>query len=339
MNELASYGWDPEWQQAFSHAVADGEGDAAASPGRVVRHDGIRLQVATAEGVDQFVMRLDDPVAVGDWVVVRDQAVTDVLPRRSLLRRRDPERGVEQLMAANIGVVGVVCGLDRPVKDGRIQRATLLAHDAGATPVVILTKADLVDDPLQAVADVEAGSPGIEVFLVSIPTGEGVDELGERLSGETVVLIGESGAGKSTLTNALIGDEVAETGEVRSGDFKGRHTTTARELYVLPDGGIIIDSPGIRSVGVWGDAAAVAASFTDIAALAESCRFDDCWHESEPGCAVRAAVKEGTLAPARLEAWLSLAIEAAEAEEAAEIAARQQPRGRRRPQADYLPDT
>ncbi len=332
MTALEPYGWDQEWAQVFADLVGEDDStDGESAPGRVVRHDGSRLQVLTAGGVDQLVMRIDEPVAVGDWVVTRAAAVTDVLPRRSLLRRRDPDRGVEQLMAANIDVVGVVCGLDRPVKDGRIQRAALLAHDAGATPVVILTKADVADDPDQAIADVEAGSPGVEVFLVSIPTGEGVDALADRLAGQTVVLIGESGAGKSTLTNALVGDEIAETGQVRGGDFKGRHTTTARELYVLPGGGVIIDSPGIRSVGVWGDAAAVAASFTDITALEEQCRFDDCWHETEPGCAVRAAVEAGTLSQARLDAWLSLAIEAAEAEEAAEIAARQQPSGRRRP--------
>lgn len=327
MSALESYGWDQDWAQVFAEVTgAGGPDDAVASPGRVVRHDGSRLQVATVNGIDQLVMRIDEPVAVGDWVVVSDDAVTDVLPRRSLLRRRDPDRGVEQMLAANIDLVGVVCGLDRPVKDGRIQRATLLAHDAGATPLVILTKADLAADADQAVADVEAGSPGIDVVLVSIPTGEGVEALSERLVGKTVVLIGESGAGKSTLTNALIGDEIAETGEVRPGDFKGRHTTTSRELYVLPSGGVIIDSPGIRSVGVWGDAAAVAASFTDITELEEFCRFDDCWHETEPGCAVRAAVEAGTLSQARLDAWLSLAIEAAEAEEAAEIAARRSAR-------------
>ncbi len=320
------YGWDDGWAAAFDAAIG---GDAAASPGRVVRHDNTALLVATAEGVRQYQMRLDEPVAVGDWVVVRDGVVTDVLPRRSLMRRRDPDRGVEQLLAANVEIVGVVCGLDRPVKDGRIQRATLLAHDAGAEPLVVLTKADLVDDPGPIVDDVRAGNPGVDVVVVSVPEGEGVDELARRLRGVTVVLVGESGAGKSTLTNALVGDDVAATGEVRTGDRKGRHTTTSRELYVLPTGGVIIDSPGIRSVGVWGDAATVAASFTDVAELAEHCRFADCFHDTEPGCEVRAAVADGRLAAARLEAWQALAAEAREAERRAEEIARRQSRGRR----------
>jgi ribosome biogenesis GTPase / thiamine phosphate phosphatase len=327
VSALDAYGWDEAWADAFTDIAG---GDAAASPGRVIRHDNTALLVATAEGVEQRPMRLDDSVAVGDWVVVRDGVVTDVLPRRSLMRRRDPDKGVEQLLAANVDVVAVVCGLDRPVKDGRIQRAALLAHDAGAEPLVVLTKADVLDDVASVVDEVRAGSPGVGVVVLSVPEGRGIDELETTLDGRTVVLIGESGAGKSTLTNALVGDLVAATGEVRTGDRKGRHTTTARELYPLPTGGVIIDSPGIRSVGVWGDPWAVAASFTDIAALAEGCRFGDCLHDTEPDCAVRAAVEHGELAAARLEAWQSLAREAREAEQRAEEMARRQSRGRGR---------
>ncbi|MFP3908165.1 MAG: ribosome small subunit-dependent GTPase A, partial [Acidimicrobiales bacterium] len=273
-------------------------------------------------------LRCQHPVTVGDWVVAADGAVVGSLPRRSLLRRRDPDKGVEQLLAANIDIVGVVCGLDRPVKDGRIQRASLLAHDAGAEPLVVLTKADLVEDVGRVVAEVESASPGVDVVVVSVPESQGIEDLRRRLVGQTVVLIGESGAGKSTLVNLLTGDDVAATGEVRRGDAKGRHTTTARELYLLPTGGVIIDSPGIRSVGVWGDPAAVAASFTDIAELAEGCRFSDCVHDSEPGCAVRAAVAAGELARARLEAWQALAGEAAEADARAEVVARRRGRSR-----------
>lgn len=325
MNELDAYGWDPRWAATFAEVA----GAAAAAPGRVVRHDGVALTVATPDGVDQYPMRVDGSVAVGDWVVVADGVVTAVLPRRSLLRRRDPDKGVEQLLAANVDVVGVVCGLDRPVKDGRIQRATLLAHDAGAEPLVVLTKADLLDDHGPIVADVEAGSPGAEVAVVASPEGSGIDDLRTRLSGRTVVLIGESGAGKSTLVNALSGEDVAATGAVRKGDSKGRHTTTSRELYPLPGGGVIIDSPGIRSVGVWGDPAAVAASFTDVAAFATDCRFSDCLHDREPDCGVREAVERGDLARPRLEAWQALAGEAAEAEVRAVELARRRNRSRR----------
>ena len=322
---LDAYGWDPTWATVF----AEERGAAAVAPGRVVRHDGVALTVATADGVDQLPMRVDASVAVGDWVAVADGVVVAVLPRRSLLRRRDPDKGTEQLLAANVDVVGVVCGLDRPVKDGRIQRATLLAHDAGADPLVVLTKADLVDDPRQVVTDVEAGSPGVEVVVVSVPEAKGIDDLRHRLLARTVVLIGESGAGKSTLVNLLSRDDVAATGEVRRGDSKGRHTTTSRELYLLPGGGVIIDSPGIRSVGVWGDPAAVAASFTDVAEWAEHCRFSDCLHATEPGCAVRDAVERGELARPRLEAWQALAAEAAEAEVRATEISRRRKRSRR----------
>jgi ribosome biogenesis GTPase / thiamine phosphate phosphatase len=326
VSALEALGWDDEWARAFDEVA----GGASAAPGRVVRHDGSALMVSSADGIEQLSMRIDVPAAVGDWVVIRGGLVTDVLPRRSLLRRRDPDKGVEQLLAANVDVVGVVCGLDRPVKDGRIQRAALLAHDAGAEPLVVITKADLVQDVAMVVDEVRAGSPGVAVAVVSAPEGEGIAELEVLLDGRTVVLIGESGAGKSTLTNALMGDEVAATGEVRAGDRKGRHTTTSRELYVLPTGGVIIDSPGIRSVGVWGDPAAVAASFTDIAELAEHCRFADCLHDTEPGCAVRGAVERGELAAARLEAWQSLATEARQADQRAEEIARRQSRGRGR---------
>lgn len=326
MSALEAYGWDDTWADAFA-AATDRSG---AEPGRVARHDGVALTVVTADGMVQLPMRLDVSVAVGDWVVVDERVVVDILPRRSVLRRRDADKGVEQLLAANIDLVGVVCGLDRPVKDGRIQRATLLARDAGAEPLVVLTKADLIDDPDAVVRDVEAGSPGIDVVVVSIPTGRGVDDLERRLIGRTVVLLGESGAGKSTLANELVGADVAATGEVRRGDSKGRHTTTARELYVLPTGGVIIDSPGIRSVGVWGDPAAVAESFTDIAELAEHCRFSDCFHATEPDCAVREAVESGALAAPRLEAWQALAAEAAEAEIQSVEIARRRSRGRGR---------
>ncbi|MDZ7678101.1 MAG: ribosome small subunit-dependent GTPase A [Acidimicrobiales bacterium] len=325
---LAAYGWDEGWAAALE-VVAD-RGGARPEPGRVVRHDGVALTVATSDGTDQYPMRIDAPAAVGDWVVVRDGAVAHLLPRRSLLRRRDPDKGVEQLLAANIDIVGVVCGLDRPVKDGRIQRASLLARDAGAEPLVVLTKADLVEDVDRVVDEVESASPGVDVVVVSVPDSEGIDDLRRRLVGRTVVLIGESGAGKSTLVNLLAGDDVAATGEVRRGDAKGRHTTTARELYLLATGGVIIDSPGIRSVGVWGDPAAVAASFTDIAELARSCRFSDCFHDSEPGCAVREAVDSGDLARSRFQAWQALAGEAAEAEERAEVTARREARRSRR---------
>jgi len=199
---------------------------------------------------------------------------------------------------------------DRPVKAGRLERFVAIATDAGAEPLVVLTKADLVDDPGAAAAEVRAAVPGVEVVTLATKAGRGVPELVERARDTTVVLVGESGAGKSTLVNALIGDEVAATGDVRATDAKGRHTTTSRNLHLLPHGGVLIDTPGIRSVGLWTDAETVAVSFTDVEELAERCRFRDCAHGNEPGCAVRAAVEAGDLDQRRLAAWISMCREA-----------------------------
>ena len=303
---LLPFGWSDRWSALFASATED---RTSTRPGRVVRHDGVAVLVAQESGTEQLpVLASVDPVpVVGDWVVVDtgSGAVVDVLARTSLLRRQDPDGG-EQPLVANLDVLLVVCGLDRPVKPGRIQRSTALAWDAGAVPVVVLTKADLSDDAEAVVAEVEAGNPGVDVILCSSVDGRGVEAVERLIVGRTIVLLGESGAGKSTLANVLLGEEVAATGEVREGDAKGRHTTTRRELHVLPTGGVLIDTPGLRAVGLWVDPEAVAESFDDIEELATGCRFNDCAHAGEPGCAVAAAVESGELAPERLEAWHSI---------------------------------
>lgn len=312
---LAALGWNDRWL-ALHTTAAEGRGGAPIRPGRVIRHDGVAVLVAgEGDTASLPVLGSVEPVpVVGDWVVVdeRTDAVVEVLDRTSLLRRLDPDGTTEQALVANLDVLLIVCGLDRPVKSGRIQRSAALAWDAGATPVVVLTKADLVDDAeVETTAEgVRAANPGLDV-LVTSATGEvGLDEVRSLAAERTIVLLGESGAGKSTLTNALVGDDVVATGEVRKGDAKGRHTTTRRELHVLPSGGVLIDTPGIRSVGLWVDPEAVAATFDDIEELGEGCRFRDCAHDTEPGCAVLAAVEAGELAPERYEAWQALRKEA-----------------------------
>jgi ribosome biogenesis GTPase len=321
-DDLLPFGWGDRWVALFASAT---EGADAALPGRVVRHDGVAVLVATEDGTDSLpVLASVDPApVVGDWVVVdaNTRAVVDVLPRSSLLRRQDPDGG-EQALVANLDVLLIVCGLDRPVKPGRIQRSTALAWDAGATPVVVLTKADLADDPEAVAAEVAAGNPGVDVVVSSSQDGRGVEEVQGIARDRTIVLLGESGAGKSTLANALVGDEVTATAAVREGDAKGRHTTTRRELHVLPTGGVLIDTPGIRAVGLWVDPDAVAATFDDIEELAHGCRFNDCAHAGEPGCAVAAAVEAGDLAPERLEAWHTLQREAVSAARRADEHAR-----------------
>jgi ribosome biogenesis GTPase len=190
-----------------------------------------------------------------------------------------------------------------------------LAWDAGAVPVVVLTKADLSDGVDEIVAEVREAVQEVDVLVVSATDGTGLEDVRAAARDRTVVLLGESGAGKSTLVNALVGDDVAATGAVRAGDSKGRHTTTTRQLHPLPGGGVLLDSPGIRAVGLWVDPDAVDAVFPDIEGLAADCRFRDCAHDEEPGCAVRAAVASDQLSADRFAAWRAMRREAMAAAE------------------------
>jgi ribosome biogenesis GTPase len=294
-------------------------------PSRVLRHDGSSLLCITTEGPRALRASpgLDPAPAVGDWVAVRPgpgasdpwdgAAVAAVLPRSSLLRRQSADGSGPQVLAANVDTVLVVCGADRPLSPGRVQRVSAQSWDAGAEPVLVLTK---VNGPAAADLDrarIELEHPGMRVLITSALEGVGLDELHEVARARTSVLVGESGAGKSTLTNALLGRQEAATGQVRASDAKGRHTTSARQLHLLPgpDGGVIIDTPGLRSLGLFADGHAVDDAFAEILELAGSCRFTDCGHVVEPGCAVLAARDEGTLSEGRYASWLRLQREAA----------------------------
>lgn len=316
--DLTAYGWDRRWSEAYD--AWSGSGEAAevdgALVGRVVRHDGAGLMVATGDGPPVRVMfgaAVRPAPIVGDWIVI-DATPHPVatLARRSLLRRRAAGGDGEQALVANLEVVLIVLGLDRPVRLGRVQRTLTLANDAGAEAIVVLTKADLaepevVDAARATVAEVDADLP---IVMLSASDRWGLDDLLDRIGARTVALIGESGAGKSTLVNALVADSVAVEGAVRAGDHKGRHTTTARELHLLDNGGVLVDTPGIREVGVFAETDAVAETFPDVDALASSCRFADCAHEDEPGCAIRAALERGELEPDRFLRWRDLQEEA-----------------------------
>jgi ribosome biogenesis GTPase len=248
---------------------------------------------------------------VGDLVEVDGETITRVLPRRSALVRDSAGRTSQtQVLAANVDVVLVVEHLDPEPDLGRIERLLTLAWRSGATPVVVLTKADLVPDPERLAADVAAVALAVDVHTVSVPGDVGLDGLRALLSpGVTFVMVGPSGAGKSTLANALAGHEVAATGERRH-DGRGRHTTTHRELLRLGGGALLIDTPGVRSVGLVADAEALDQAFADIAELADECRFADCSHTVEPGCAVLAALESGELAERRYASWRKLEKEA-----------------------------
>ncbi len=314
---MSAYGWDLHWSDRLTTYLASPEAAEVIEPavGRVVRHDGAGLMVALDTGPVRamFGRPVVPPPVVGDWVVIdRHRTPQATLPRDSLLRRRAAGGEGEQALVANVDVVLIVCGLDRPVRLGRIQRTMTLANDAGAESLVVLTKADKVgaEVPAEAELTVAEVDPNLEVVTLSAKGGWGIDDLLARVGTRTVALIGESGAGKSTLVNALVDGDVAAEGDVRAGDSKGRHTTTSRELHLLESGGVLVDTPGIREVGIFADPEAVAETFPDIEELTEQCRFRDCAHQSEPGCAVLGAVADGTLDAGRLANWRALDAEA-----------------------------
>lgn len=296
---LAPLGWTSARDAELNELGIDG-----AVPARIGRVDRGSARALTADGT---LPATGTGMVTGDWVALRGGRVAAVLTRRSLLTRRAAGRAdAEQAIAANIDVVVVVHGLDRPLRDGRLHRALALAWEAGATPVIALTKGDLVDDGPTRALDAEMRF-GVEALAVSARDRDGLEPLRALARPDrTLVLVGESGAGKSTLVNALVGDEVLRTGAVREGDAKGRHTTTARHLVPLPGGGALIDTPGVRELGLWGGDEGLRTAFADVAELAQGCRFGDCRHDGEPGCAVAAAVADGRLDPARLESYLGL---------------------------------
>ncbi|GHA00219.1 putative ribosome biogenesis GTPase RsgA [Streptomyces echinoruber] len=312
---LAPYGWDETWAGAFAPYAADG-----LLPGRVVRVDRGRCDVVTPDGTvhadTEFVTPRDPlrAVCTGDWVAVDPDGdpryVRAYLPRRTaFVRATSSKRSEGQILAANVDHAIVTVSLAADLDLGRIERFLALAWESGAQPLVVLTKADLVPDPATRaylVQDVETSAPGVPVLTVSARTGDGLDVLTAVLSGGTAVLLGQSGAGKSTLANALLGEDVMDVQQVRDTDGKGRHTTTTRNLLPLPGGGVLIDTPGLRGVGLWDAESGVGQVFAEIEELAAHCRFPDCAHDTEPGCAVRAALDAGRLPQRRLDSYRKL---------------------------------
>ena len=340
VTDLTGLGWDEQWQG--TRAALATEGPVA----RVARVD--RGWVTALDGSGAVRLSLDPgtEVAVGDWVVVDpgNERVAEVLPRRSSLARRSADGTARpQVLAANVDTIFLVHSLSQPPKARRLERELVLAFESGASPVVILNKSDLSADPAEAVVAMEEIALAVPVHAISARTGDGMEKLHAYTAGHhTVALLGPSGAGKSTLVNALVGDEVQRTGAVRSFDQKGRHTTTAAELVALPDGGLLLDTPGLRAVALWSDGdshgGGLARAFDDITALAEGCWFADCRHDAEPDCTVREAVEAGRLDPKRLLAWQHLTAEldrlAVERAEAGRTARRGRPSRALSPEAE-----
>lgn len=325
--QLADYGW--------TGGPPPGEGQL----GRIVRVDRGECDVVTAEGPvrvvsDSLRAQSETAPATGDWVLVGADPdlglfVEQVLPRTNTVSRRDPsEEVVEQVLVANVDLVLIVHGLDRPLPPGRLERYLVLAWDSGAEVAVVLTKAGREPDAAEEVAAVvRAVAPGVDVLPVEVGEIDGGIAGVEALlrPGLTVVLLGESGAGKSTLVNTLVGEEILATGVVRSGDRKGRHTTVSRELVLCPTGGLLVDTPGLRSVGVWDAEEALNRVFGDLEELSTRCRFSDCVHGTEPDCAVLA---DDRVTKRRLDRYLALRRELADQRER-EVERRRGGRGNR----------
>lgn len=318
-SRLVDYGWKDRFAAAFAEVAAPGRVPARVVLEhthiyRVAAEDGEMLARVSGRLRHRAEVRADFP-AVGDWVVLEpvpdsDARVHAVLPRFSRFSRRAAgDVTEEQVVAANIDTVFLVGGLDGDFNPRRIERYLTVGWESGATPVVLLNKADLVDAPERYVAEVTSAAPGVAVHAVSTRRPETLQVLHQYLGrGRTAALLGSSGVGKSTIVNRLVGYDLLRTHDVRITDSRGRHTSTARQMVLLDSGGILIDTPGMRELQLW-ESGDVSDAFADVAELASACRFRDCRHLQEPGCAVRAAVVSGELSPARLESFHKLAAE------------------------------
>ena len=336
---LERYGWSPFFAERFLPFAAEG-----LQPGRVARDHQHIYRVYTSRGdvlarvAGRLRHQAADSVeypAVGDWVALkpvdreRRAVIQAIVPRTTRVTRKVAgDTTAEQVVAANIDTIFLTQGLDGDFNLRRIERYLLLAHESGASPVVVLNKADMCGDVAGRVSEVERVAPGVPVHVTSAKRHEGFEAIAEYLQpGLTVALLGSSGVGKSTLINRLLGADLLPTREVRASDSRGRHTTTNRELILLPSGALVIDTPGLRELQLWDVAGSIEGAFPEIEALAAQCHFRDCRHDTEPKCAVREAATDGRLAPGRLENYLKLRRESdhlAERQDQAAQAARKQ---------------
>ncbi len=311
---IANYGWNEHFQQEWNERAS-----TQMYPARIIADHGQLVRVMTDAG-DLLVNRShakqheEVQLAVGDWVaLITDSSFNTtqiyfVLSRRTKFSRAAAGLETkEQIIAANVDTVFLIQSLNRDFNMRRLERYLIATWESGATPVVILTKADCCDDVDEKISIVQRTAPGVDVHGISCITKEGLDQIQVYLrKGKTIALLGSSGVGKSTLVNTLAGEELFKTNEIREDDSKGRHTTTHRELILLPNGGLILDTPGMRSLSLWESSVGMETMFGDIDELTASCRFHDCSHQSEPGCAIIEALEAGTLSVKRWESWVKL---------------------------------
>lgn len=315
---LADLGWNDYFEAFFAPHREKGLVPARVAiqyrDKYVLYADGGELQGQVTGRFEFRAKDQDEFPAVGDWVAIQPPVgggtvvIEAVVERRTKFARKTAGvRTVPQVVAANADVVFLVSGLDDEINLRRIERYLTVAYESGAKPVIILNKTDLCPDLEPILEEVAAIAPGVDILPMCARENAGVDAIAAQLTrGITGALLGSSGVGKTTIANDLLGENRYRTQEVRENDSHGRHTTTHRELVILPNGGLLIDTPGMREIQLWGDAQSLQASFEDIATLALDCKFRDCQHEAEPGCNVKAAMEDGRLDPARYEAYKKL---------------------------------